>query len=260
MFDLKKFNKRLTTRWLGQSVKFFEELDSTNSYLKNLASDEISHGLLCLTDYQTEGRGQYEKNWESKPGRNLTFTLLFKPMVIGRYHVLTLACAMAVVEQVEESTGLDACIKWPNDVYIGDKKAGGLLTETTFSGNKLDRLLIGIGLNINQDEFSDTLGDKATSLKLSADREVDREVFLAELLGRIEHEYRRWLKQDIQQLKQINQKLLGYGNWVRLSIDGNVSDEKAKFIGVNGRGELVMLKEDASLERYSYEQIRIIAD
>lgn len=259
MFNIQTFKSKLTTQWLGRSLLFFEELNSTNTYLKRLPAEEISHGLVCLTDYQTKGRGQYEKNWESRPGQNLTFTLTFLPGSSGRFHILTLACAKAAIDLINKTTGLNARIRWPNDVYLNGKKLGGLLTEATFSGNNIDRLLVGIGLNINQESFSPDLSGKATSLKTETGENHAGEEFLADLLSYIEYEYGRWHKRDVEQLKEINKKIIGYGEWVTLEIDGDICDETAKLLGINEEGQLAVLEKEGEVKTYSYEQIRVIS-
>lgn len=260
MFQLNTFKNALSTQWLGQSLLFFEELDSTNTYLKHLAHDEISHGLLCLTDYQTHGRGQYEKNWESQPGKNLTFTLALLPGENNRFHIITLAFARCIIDEFEDLTGGELCIKWPNDIYFGDRKIGGLLTESTFSGNKIERVLVGIGLNVNQEYFSRELREKAVSLFQVTGTEQSRERLLANLLSRMEYAYGRWQKRDVSLVKAINQKIKGYGTWVQLQVNGEMCDHPVKVLGVNEKGRLLVLNEEGEIEKFSYEQIRILAD
>lgn len=258
MFDVATFKHQLTTQWLGQAMLFFKKLKSTNSYVKQLPAEEISHGLLCLADDQTHGRGQYQKKWESEPGQNLTFTLTFKPAGNSHFHILTLACAKAVIDQIGHTAGLQGTLKWPNDIYVGDKKLGGLLTETTFSGNSIERLLVGLGLNINQTQFPDHLQHKATSLCLLTDKKYSREQFLSELLSRVEYEYGRWHKRHLALLKEINQKVEGYGQWIRLCVNGKKYDAPVKLLGMNEDGQLVVLDEDGTIKTFSYEQIRLI--
>lgn len=260
MFELKTFKNALTTQWLGQSLLFFEELDSTNTYLKHLAHEEIAHGLLCLTNYQTHGRGQYEKNWESQPGKNLTFTLTLLPGESNRFHIITLAFARCIVDEFESITGEELYIKWPNDIYFGERKIGGLLTESTFSGSKIERVLVGIGLNVNQEYFSSELQEKAVSLFQIIEAEYSREKLLANLLSRMEYAYGRWQKRDVSLLKKINQKIKGYGKWVQLQVNGNISDHPVKVLGVNEKGRLLVVNEEGEIEKFSYEQIRILAD
>lgn len=260
MFQVSTFKNALATHWLGQSLLYFEELDSTNTYLKQLPREEVSHGLVCITDNQKHGRGQYEKKWESQPGKNLTFTIALTPKVNNRFHIITLAFARCITEELEELTGLETCIKWPNDIFIGDKKIGGLLTESVFSGNKIDRVLVGIGLNVNQQNFSEEIQYMAASLYLLTEKKYDRETLLADILSRMEYAYGRWQKKDVSLLKEINQKIRGYGKWVKLRVNGELRKEAVKVLGVNEAGQLLVLNEEGEIEKFSYEQIRILAD
>jgi len=260
LFDEDRYRKALKTQWLGYDFKYFEELESTSSYLKKLESDRISHGSVCLADHQTKGRGQYERNWESAPGMNLTFTMAFKPGRAERLHVLTLACARAMVELVETKAGKCASIKWPNDIYLDGGKVSGLLTETVFSGNSLDRVLLGIGLNVNQEQFGEPLAGTATSLSIETGRTFGRERLLADCLGLCEFYYGLWSRNETGLLKSINQKIIGYGQWIRLSVNGHDYDGKYKLIGINEKGELAVINKEAGVETFSYEQIRLITD
>lgn len=260
MFDNDQFKKHLSTQWLGQSICYFEELESTNSYLKSLTHEQVAHGQLCITDHQTKGRGQYERNWESSAGDNLTFTLAFKPPGASRMHVLALACARAAVAQIDESLPCEAHIKWPNDILVGEKKVAGILTESMFAGNELDRLLVGIGLNVNQQQFSEELKNTATSLCNICQQTINREQFLAQLLSRIEYEYVRWHKQNDALVRSINKKIIGYGSWVQVQVNGHPSSERHKLLGINQKGELTTISKEGDLETFSYEQIRLITD
>ena len=260
MFDVDKFKSLLDTQWMGREMLYHEELESTNSYLKQLPSEELEHGVICFADYQSKGRGQYERNWESEPGANLTFTLGFIPPKPERLHVLTLSLARAVVGLIENDYGPESCIKWPNDVVANGRKMGGLLTEAIFNGNELDRVLVGIGLNINQSSFPDELGRKATSLRIELDQQIDREKFLAAFMDRAEHAYNLWLENDQQLILAINRKIIGYGRWVNIDVNGSEEMQRCKLLGVNEKGELVLIDEEAEVLTFSYEQIRIIPD
>lgn len=260
MFDKKKYQLSLSTRWLGRDLIYHKEIGSTNTYLKKLPVDKVSHGQLCITDYQRQGRGQHQKKWASDRGQNLIFTIALIPSHAERFHTLTLACAYALALQVEETVEQSAHIKWPNDVYIQHKKVAGILTETQFSGNSLDRLIIGIGINVNQSKFSEDLQSTATSLKQVSCSEIDREVFLSELLYKIECEYERWLERSDEQLKQINQKIVGHGQWVSLKVDKNTLDDKYKLLGINKEDQLAGINQDGDIKSFSYEQVRVITN
>jgi len=260
-FDLSFFQSKLKTHWIGQNVQYFKELQSTNTYAKKASPDEVQQGTVCITDHQTKGRGQYERNWESEKAKNLTFSLVFRPQESGRFHVLTLGCALAIVEYLNHF--LDehcAYIKWPNDVMLNDKKVAGLLAETVFSGNKLDRLIIGIGLNVNQQNFSPELSDKATSIFLEKGGPVKRELFLSDLLSRIEYKYNLWHRQQPSLIKSINRNIEGYGQWIKLVVDDILLDDTYKLLGVDETGKLLLLNHEGGIESFSYEQIRLLVD
>lgn len=257
MFDSSTFKKYLQTQWLGQDFHHFEELESTNSYLKKLPAEEISHGMVCLADHQTKGRGQYERNWESEPGQNLTFTLVFTPSGHQRLHVLTLTLAYSLVELINRDFKLSAQIKWPNDILIGGRKLGGLLTETVFTGNSLDRVLVGIGLNINQVTFSGDVRDKATSLRLESGSEINRERFLADFLQFAEPNYARWNAMSRDLVRSINRRIIGYGDWVEVEVNGEPMKEQQKLVGINEEGKLIVIDKEAEVQTFAYEQIRI---
>lgn len=260
MFDISAFEKTLATSWLGRSFFFFQELDSTNTYAKQMSRVDSLHGTLILADAQHKGRGQYERNWEATPGLNLTFSLVFEPHHQSRITILSLACALAVVNEFESISEQEFCLKWPNDILCSGKKVGGILTETIFNGNVLDRVIIGIGLNIGQIDFGDELSGFATSLALLDIDVPQREQILARLLSRMEHYFRLWSQRDTDLIRAINRRLIGHGKWVRLSINGSMKDGQVKFLGINEKGELMVLNKELEVDTFSYEQVRIHPD
>ena len=257
-FDVEYFKNLLRTTWIGSEFVYIEKINSTNTYLKDLPFSELIHGMVVLTDYQFDGRGQYEKKWEAAPFKNLTFTIGFKPPDGSRLPLLTLGCACAISKVLERYTGQRVHIKWPNDLLIGGKKIGGLLTESKICGSKPERVLIGIGINIFQKRFRKELDGIALSLDSVSRFPVSREKILSECLLEIEQSYRQWHKMDVDLQRSINERLIGYGDWVWLRIYENLQKEKYKFIGVSENGELLMLNQQLDVNKFSYEQIRII--
>lgn len=218
------------------------------------------HGSLILADNQMGGRGQHNRTWKAIPNENLTFSLILEPSGKAPLAILTLACALAIVDVCGEKTKHELSLKWPNDVLFKEKKLSGLLTEAIFNGTKLDRVIIGIGINVNQDSFDSELAHSATSLVLISKKEHSREELLAQILTRLEYYYRLWSKKDIGLLKSINQSLTGYGSWVKINVNGEDIEGSYKFLGINENGELVVLNKELEVDTFSYEQIRIIVD
>jgi BirA family biotin operon repressor/biotin-[acetyl-CoA-carboxylase] ligase len=118
--------------------------------------------------------------------------------------------------------------------------------------------LIGLGLNVGQTEFSNEISNIATSLKKEANRSIGREELLNRILLSIENVYHRWHKQDEILKQDISKKILGYGEWVDIDVNGVVPNQKFKLIGVNSNGELLMLNEQLDVNKFIYEQVRII--
>jgi len=257
-FDAEYFKNRLRTSWVGSEFICIKKIHSTNSFLKECPLTEFVHGMVVLAEQQTDGRGQYEKKWESAPYQNLTFTIGFKPPIGTRLALLTLGCAWAVAEALDIYTDKTVKIKWPNDLLVDGKKIGGLLTESKFCGSKPERVIIGIGLNIFQKKFSKNLAHKAVCLESISNKKISRELILRDCLFNVEKAYHQWHKHDLNLLKSINSRLVGYGEWVRLSVYRELQDEEYKFIGVSDQGELLMLNRQLDVNKFSYEQVRII--
>src|SRR6056297_3081319 len=256
-FDSSIYRSNLETAWLGADLIYKESVGSTNSYLKKAKGDAIAHGTVCVTDNQTEGRGQYKHAWQSAKDKSLTFTIAFKPGSGDRLPLLTLCCALGVTRAVDKA-GIDNCeIKWPNDLLINGQKIAGLLTESVFMGRSPERVLVGIGLNVNQVSFGDGIGAEATSMRNEKGEKVSREKTLSNILNEIEHLYTRWHHRDTELCKDVNARLSGFGKWVNVTINGEMQENKFKFLGMNDKGECVMLNEGLNVHTFSYEQIRV---
>jgi len=258
VFNKKLFQNRLSTRRLGRDFEYLKKVDSTNSYLKKIPAEELNHGFVVLADNQEKGRGQHQKDWVTKPGENLTFTLALKPDRAEGLTLLTLSCALAVANVLQNYSRRPFLLKWPNDIYVDHKKIGGVLTECSFLGPKPEKVLIGIGVNINQEEFNVGSVQQAVSLHQITGEKFKREEILANILNRIEQLYQSWVNREITVHKEISRALIGFGDWIRLSIDNEVIEGRYKFLGVNEKGELLVLNEKLELNTYSHEQIRII--
>jgi len=256
-FNINQYRDLLKTRWLGAEFIYKPTLPSTNTYLKKLGHSEFGHGTVLLTDHQTKGRGQYDRNWESEKSKNLTFTVAFKPTSGERLPLLTLCFALGIVRALGR-IGLEGSkIKWPNDILIDGKKIGGLLTESVFLGQKPDRVLVGIGLNVNQEKFGASVGKVATSIRTLLGKPMAREEILCKMLQEFEHLYTRWTQRDAELCKDINNRIIGFGEWISASLNGTVKIGEYKFLGMNEKAECVMLTKDLDVKTFSYEQIRI---
>lgn len=257
-FNVELFKNQLRTTWLGSEIVYIKQVNSTNTYAKQIPSTDLVHGTVVITDNQLKGRGQYEKKWKSLPGKDLTFTIGLCPSKADRLTLLTLGFALSVANILQEYTKESVFLKWPNDILVSGKKIGGLLTECIFKGQNPDRVIIGIGINVGNNRFSGTLKNKATSLGNLSEEKYSRERLLADLLSEMEQVYHLWHKMDPKLQNGINKKLINYGEWVQLRVDGKTREGTFKFLGINEKGELITLNEELDVNTFSYEQVRIL--
>ena len=169
-----------------------QQVDSTNNYLKELASKSkpVIEGTVIMAENQYAGRGQQQNGWHAEPGKNLTFSLLLKPafLAVADQFDLVRAVSLGVFDALEPLLGEGLKIKWPNDIYYRNRKIGGMLIENMIQGLQIKNAIIGIGLNINQENFPVNLPN-AVSLKQILQQDYDLKTLLSEICRHIEAYY-----------------------------------------------------------------------
>jgi len=180
--------KNLNTEFIGRKIYYFEGVSSTMYVAMQLGIKGATEGTLVLTEQQTKGKGRLGRNWFSPKYKGLYLSLLLKPEIAPMdTAILTLLAAVSICEAVKVTTGLDTQIKWPNDILLHNKKVGGILTELNAEMDEVNFLIIGIGLNVNNDKK--TLVSGATSLKEQKKENINRISLLQEILRKIEINY-----------------------------------------------------------------------
>jgi len=190
--------RHLDARHIGRRVLVYESLASTNDHAAEYASNTSEAGLVILTKHQQAGRGQYGRVWASRPGSSVLLSvLLFPPLAVRRPVILTALAAVAVAEAIRTLTGLQARIKWPNDLLIKGKKVCGILIEQGLG------TVVGIGVNLNQtaEEFArDQLPD-ASSLVLETGKPFEFQIASNAIIQSLDDEYDRLLSGEIVPLE-----------------------------------------------------------
>lgn len=186
-------NNIISALFVGQNLLTLKEVDSTNNFLKNLLSNSkpVSEGTVIMAESQFAGRGQQQNQWYSELGKNLTFSVLLMPtfLNISEQFDLNRIISLSVFDALEPLLGEEQLkIKWPNDIYYGDKKMGGILIENIIQGSTLKSSVIGIGLNINQEKFPAD-ATNATSLRQILHRDYDLKTILNDICQNIEAHY-----------------------------------------------------------------------
>ena len=230
---------------------------STNWRLLQLSNEEkLTEGTIVVTDHQTQGRGQGNNSWESEPGANLTFSILLYPLPVcaSRQSILSKAVSLAVYDFVSQHVS-DVSVKWPNDVYVGDKKIAGILIENFIIGDCMTKTIAGVGLNINQKHF---MSDAPNPISL---QQITGKTYLLEncLQSLLEHITTRY-RMMIESAEKINsdylQRLYRYGNLWRYSANGVFFD--ATITGVNDDGMLEMITVSGEQKTFGFKEVEFI--
>lgn len=186
----------LKTRFIGRKIFYADSLSSTNTVAKELVRSEYGEGSMVVAEMQTGGKGRLGRGWSSPKYKGIWFSLILFPRVNpSEASQITMLTAVAVATAIRFETGLDAGIKWPNDLLLYGKKICGILVELSAEMERINHLVIGTGINANQDreDFPEEFVDKATSLKLESGHTISRVKLLQACLLEFERWYTLWL-------------------------------------------------------------------
>lgn len=234
---------------------FVSETTSTNELAKKLFKEkELNLPFIVQTNFQSQGKGQYLKSWESKAGDNLLFSLVIKapPIDIEKQFDISKAVAVAIRDVLKKITNAKVCIKWPNDIYVDDDKIAGILIENTIVGSEIDTCIIGIGLNVNQTQFSRELPNP-TSIKLITNTEVNIDFLKSNIASTI-----------ISNLKNLEYSSKIYDTYLyrKGELGKFISNKNSEFlgviIGIDPIGKLRIRIENNIVETFSNNEIKFV--
>lgn len=235
---------------MGQNVVYYSEADSTNTRAKRLAEEGCPHGTLVVADCQTAGKGRRGRAWSSPAGSGIWMSLVLRPDIPpSSASMVTLVAALAVAEGIRRTTGLTPQIKWPNDIVLSGKKICGILTEMATELQEIQYVVIGIGINVNTDEFPEELSETATSLYLESGQRIKRSPLICASMEAFEAYYEEYRKTgDLSLLKGSYEGLLANLNRevLVLAAAGNYS---GICRGINNLGELLVELPDGTVKQ-----------
>lgn len=179
-----------STKWAGAKRVHYQVTDSTNTQAKCLAEEGYPHGTVVTADCQSAGRGRRGRFWESPKEGGLFMTLLLRPQIEPNVaSMLTLVAAMAVTRAIRKLTELPVQIKWPNDIVLNGKKICGILTEMSTETDHIHYVVVGIGINVENENFPEEIRQTATSLFLESGKRTNRTELLEVVLEEFENCY-----------------------------------------------------------------------
>lgn len=244
---------------LAREIVVFEETDSTNELALQRGRSGSDAGLVIFAERQNAGRGRFGRKWESASHRGLWFTLLMRPaMPLASWSRLTTWAAVAVAAAIERVTGQRATIKWPNDVFLGEKKVAGILIESGTDSAGRYFAVVGIGVNVNHEasDFPPELAPRATSLRLVTDRACDRPALAAEILTQLASRLDRVADAFSDLVGEAAQRSLLIGRWVQLSSGTRVHEGLAERLDENG--QLLLRAGDGTSESFVAGEVTVI--
>jgi len=214
MFDLAALDAGLAGTIFAGKLHFSPLTDSTNNDALAGARSGAPHGSVYFADEQQAGRGRGHHAWHSAAGEGLYVSVLLRPRIpAARLPLLPLAAGLAAADAIRSTCMLTVDLRWPNDLLIGPRKAGGILVEAHTEGSSVDFAVVGIGINVHQRSFADGLSTPATSLDLEAGRTIPRQSLLVSLLKSLQRE--TLALADAAAIESIPARVEQASTWVR---------------------------------------------
>ena len=237
----------LDTKFIGKKIYYFDALASTMDIATELGIKGAPEGTLVLAEAQAQGRGRLGRSWLSPKYKGIYMSLILKPNILpNSAPVLTLLSAVSICEAIKEFVGLDIQIKWPNDLLLSNKKLGGILIELNAEMDAIRFLVIGIGLNVNNERK--TLPSGATSLKEHKEENINRIGLLQEILRKLEANYHLFQEEGSQSIvKKWRNYSLTLGKRVKISCHREHREGEA--IDIDTDGGLLIRKDSGLVEK-----------
>ena len=245
----------ISTHYMGRVVRVFEQIDSTNTFAAQWVQEGAPNGAVVAAEQQLSGHGRFNRSWASPAEKGIYFSLILRPdLQMAQVPMLTFLAAAAVAEALVKETGIDAQVKWPNDILVNGKKICGILAEArpAKTRGKADYAIIGIGINVNhtENDFPTDCLAAATSVRLETGNKIFRAKLLQSILQLMEYYYEeyknkgfpwlheRWMKRNCTMGRQVK---------VNTNTEGIVEGET---IGLSGQGGLLLRTADGTVREF----------
>ncbi|WP_051652496.1 biotin--[acetyl-CoA-carboxylase] ligase [Clostridium algidicarnis] len=257
--DYEDFKSDLSSKYIGRNVYYFDSIDSTNTKAKKLASKGAKEGTVIISEEQTAGRGRLGRSWISPKHKGLWMSIILRPNIAPINAVKITQIVAAAIHKSINCLGIKSLIKWPNDIVLNDKKLCGILTEMNAELNRINYVVIGIGINVNlnEDEIPKDIRAIATSLKIESKDTVDRKALLCSILANFEIFYDEFLKnfnmETALKICRENSAILGK----EIQVIKKDSCLCAKAIDITNDGRLLVEYEDGSKEYLISDEVSV---
>ncbi|OIK17104.1 biotin--[acetyl-CoA-carboxylase] ligase [Bacillus sp. MUM 116] len=243
----------LKTEYIGKNIHYEESVESTQKIAHRLAHEDVLEGTAVITEEQRSGRGRMDRKWHSPKFTGIWMSLILRPNIpLIKAPQLTLLTAVAVVQAIEEVTGLNPEIKWPNDILLNGKKVTGILTELQAEADRINSVIIGIGINVNQkkDDFPPELQETASSLLIEKGEPILRAELIRSIFMYMEKWYDLYLEKGFSPIKLLWESYaISIGKNLKARTLTDVIEGKA--LGITDDGVL-LLEDEKGVTRHIY--------
>ena len=240
--------QRLKGSLFGKRVFHFFKTDSTNRVALELGHAGAPEGAVVLAEEQTAGRGRAGRKWHSERAAGIYATLLLRPKLAPvQAPLLTMMAGLSAHTAVQALTGLEVDLKWPNDLLIRGKKVGGILTEMHAEPGQIRFVIVGIGLNVNQEKFPGELANTATSLRVEAGKAQSRMELLVRLLREFEGDYNRFVHEGVASVVARFESISSYAKGKRVRVTNGTESYAGTTAGLGPEGLLQVQRDDGRM-------------
>lgn len=254
-------SRGLSSKYIGHNIHFYEEVESTNNTAKKFVENNAPEGTVIIAEHQTAGRSRKRADWISPEG-GIYMTMILRPEVtLLEASKLTIVTGVSIAKTLHDKFDVNVGIKWPNDLLIGNKKICGILTEAVTEKDKLEAVLVGIGIDVNIDEkdIPDEIQNIATSVKKETNIELNRAEIMREFFKTFEDLYEEFKIDNFKYIVSEWRRLSSTtGNRVKVYKDGKAVIADA--VGITNNGALIIETDDGKLEKITSGECIIIDD
>lgn len=256
LFAFEDFDLKLDTEVIGRNFLYFDEVESTNDILTDPANNLNTDGTVVFAERQLNGKGRKDRKWYSAKEQNLTFSILLKRKFDEKkLNIINLGTSLAIALSLENLYQLKINLKWPNDLLVNNEKISGILLESITRGSKIEKLVIGIGINVNQTIFQGKFQIPPSSIKKITNQEINRERLLSEVLNNFEAMLERVETEPDQVLSDWKSRCRMLGEKVVIQ-DDNIN-LAGTFDDVDEEGFLILKTGQNKFERIHFGDVSL---
>ncbi len=253
---IRGINKGLNTKWLGRNILCYQILDSTQSEAHLLAKNGADHGTVIIAGEQRKGRGRLGRSWYSEKDKGVWISMILRPSFSFREAIQTTLFTSIVINcTLKKMYGIESKIKWPNDIYINDKKCAGILCEIQGDQEKIHYLIVGIGINTHKTIYPSDIQNKAISIEEAANISPKRLEIISEILNEFEKAYDDFIRNGFEYFFDQYIELM-YGINKKIMLNKEIT---GYIVGIDKEGHLLVKDDSEQIIKVSSGEIDFLS-